>query len=121
MRPLKTGDSNSEYAPIGLTTNLASRMQALAPIGSIATTAQVRKLCEGYFELRALAPTAVKGVSEPIDVYEVIGPGPLRTRLQRARSTMSESRRRSSSLKFKKQGSPPASYQTQSKPPINCW
>src|SRR5262249_53155501 len=34
MRPLKTGDSHSEYAPIGHTTNLASRMQAVARSGS---------------------------------------------------------------------------------------
>ena len=29
-------------------------------------------LCEGYFELRALGPTAVKGLSEPVEVYEVM-------------------------------------------------
>ena len=33
------------------------------------------RLCEGYFELRALGPTAVKGLSEPINVYEVVGLG----------------------------------------------
>ena len=35
MRPLKTGASTTEYAPIGLTTNLASRMQAVARSGSV--------------------------------------------------------------------------------------
>ena len=40
-----------------------------------------QRLCEGYFEFRALGPTAVKGVNEPVNVYEVIGLGPLRTRL----------------------------------------
>ena len=59
-------------------------MQALAPIGSIATTDYVRKLCEGYFVFKALGPTRVKGVSEPVPVFEVTGLGPLRTRLQRA-------------------------------------
>jgi predicted ATPase len=59
-------------------------MQALAPIGSIATTEQVRKLCEGYFLFKSLGPTRVKGVSEPVHVYEVTGIGPLRTPLQRA-------------------------------------
>jgi len=39
---------------------------------------------EGYFALKALGPTKVKGVSEPINVYEVTGLGPLRTRLQRS-------------------------------------
>ena len=43
-----------------------------------------RKLCEGYFVFNGLGPTKVKGVSEPVNVYEVTGLGPLRTRLQRA-------------------------------------
>jgi predicted ATPase len=59
-------------------------MQALAPVGSIAATDATRKLCEGYFTFKSLGPTLVKGVSEPIEVYEVTGLGPLRTRLQRA-------------------------------------
>ncbi|MBV8358588.1 MAG: AAA family ATPase, partial [Deltaproteobacteria bacterium] len=42
------------------------------------------KLGEGYFTFKSLGPTLVKGVSEPIEVYEVTGLGPLRTRLQRA-------------------------------------
>jgi len=59
-------------------------MQTLAPVGSIAATEQVRKLCEGYFLFKSLGPTKVKGVSEPVNVYEVTGLGPLRTRLQRS-------------------------------------
>jgi len=38
-------------------------MQAVAPTGSIAVSEQTRKLVEGYFELKALGPTKVKGVS----------------------------------------------------------
>ncbi len=41
-------------------------------------------MCEGYFILKPLGPTKVKGVSEPVNVYEVTGLGPLRTRLQQA-------------------------------------
>jgi len=84
VRSIQTGDAHTEYTPIGHTANLASRMQVLAPIGSIAATEQVRKLCEGYFLFNGLGPTKVKGVSEPVNVYEVTGLGPLRTRLQRA-------------------------------------
>ena len=86
VRSIKTGHAHTEYTPIGHSTSLASRMQALAPIGSIAATEQVRKLCEGYFVFKALGPTKVKGVSEPVNVYEVTGLGPLRTRLQRSAS-----------------------------------
>jgi class 3 adenylate cyclase/tetratricopeptide (TPR) repeat protein len=84
VRSIKTGDAHTEYTPIGHSTSLASRMQALAPIGSIAATEQVRKLSEGFFIFKSLGPTKVKGVSEPLEVYEVTGLGPLRTRLQRA-------------------------------------
>ena len=41
-----------------------------------------QKLVEGYFAFKALGPTRVKGVSEPVNVYELTGLGPLRTRLQ---------------------------------------
>src|SRR5277367_3203367 len=83
VRSIATG-GKTEYTPIGHTANLASRMQALAPTGSIAISEQTRKLVEGYFALKARGPTRVKGISERVNVYEVTGLGPLRTRLQRA-------------------------------------
>src|SRR5258708_2748708 len=43
-----------------------------------------QRLCEGYFEFRALGPTAVKGLNQPVDVYEVVRAGPLRTHFQLA-------------------------------------
>ncbi|HXZ88036.1 MAG TPA: adenylate/guanylate cyclase domain-containing protein [Candidatus Binataceae bacterium] len=84
VRSIATGAGKAEYTPIGHTANLASRMQTLAPIGSIAATDAARKLCEGYFTFKALGPTRVKGLAEAVNVYEVTGLGPLRTRLQRA-------------------------------------
>jgi len=68
VRSITTGEGQTEYTPIGHTTNLASRMQALAPTGSIAVSENTRKLCEGYFILKPLGPTKVKGVSEPVNV-----------------------------------------------------
>jgi len=84
VRSIHTDEGHAEYTPIGHTTNLASRMQVVAPTGSIAISEATRKLVEGYFLLKALGPTLVKGRAEPVDVYEVTGLGPLRTRLQRA-------------------------------------
>jgi len=77
-------DGKVEYRLVGHTANLAARMEALAPTGSIAISEDTRRLVEGYFALKALGPTIVKGMSEPINVYEVMGLGPLRTRLQRS-------------------------------------
>jgi class 3 adenylate cyclase/predicted ATPase len=82
VRSIATGGGHAEYTPIGHTTNLASRMQAVAPVGSIAVSQNTQKLVEGYFALKPLGPTKVKGVSEPVEVFEVTGLGPLRTRLQ---------------------------------------
>ncbi len=82
VRSIRTGDQHAEYTPIGHSTSLAARMQTLAPTGSIAITEATQKLAAGYFELKPLGPTRVKGVSEPVSVYEVLGLGALRTRLQ---------------------------------------
>jgi predicted ATPase len=84
VRSIKTGDAHTEYTPIGHSTSLASRMQTMAPTGSIAVTETTEKLCAGYFAFKALGPARVKGVSEPAQMFEFIGLGPLRTRLQRA-------------------------------------
>jgi class 3 adenylate cyclase len=84
VRSIRTGEGHTEYTPIGHSISLASRMQVLAPVGSIAATEQIRNLCEGYFQFRSLGPTRVKGVHEPVNVFEVTGLGPLRTKLQRA-------------------------------------
>ena len=62
----------------------ALRMQAVAPVGSIAVSETTRHWCEGYFAFKSLGPTRLRGVSDPIEVHEVTGLGPLRTRLQRA-------------------------------------
>jgi class 3 adenylate cyclase len=84
VRSIHTDESHTEYTPIGHSTGLASRLQALASPGSIAISGTVRKLVEGYFTLKALGPARIKGVGEPVEVFEVTGLGPLRTRLQRS-------------------------------------
>jgi class 3 adenylate cyclase len=84
VRTIKTGETDTEYTPIGHSISLASRLQALAPPGSIAISHAVRQLVEGYFTINDLGPARIKGVTEPVEVYEVTGLGPLRTRLQRS-------------------------------------
>ena len=82
VRSIRTGDAHTEYTPIGHSMSLASRLQTLAAPGSVVIGESVRKSVEGYFQLKALGASRIKGVSEPVDVYEVTGLGPLRTRLQ---------------------------------------
>ncbi|MBV8361366.1 MAG: AAA family ATPase [Deltaproteobacteria bacterium] len=82
VRSLLTGAGHPEYTPIGHSIGLAARMEALAPIGSVAVTAQTKKLCDGYFNFKPLGAARVRGVSEPVGVYEATGLGPLRTHFQ---------------------------------------
>ncbi|MBI3800333.1 MAG: AAA family ATPase, partial [Deltaproteobacteria bacterium] len=82
MRAIRKDDLHADYTAIGHSTSLASRMESLATPGSIVVSEQTYKLAEGYFEFKALGAAKVKGVSEPVQIYEVVGVGPLRTRLQ---------------------------------------
>jgi class 3 adenylate cyclase len=84
VRTIQTGTEHPEYSPIGHSTSLAARLQTLATPGSTVISGNMRGLVKGYFQLRGLGPTRIKGVSEPAELFEVTGLGPLRTRLQRA-------------------------------------
>jgi class 3 adenylate cyclase/predicted ATPase len=84
VREIRTGEKHTEYGPIGPSTSVAAHLQMMAAPGSVAITESMRKLVEGYFTLKSLGPARINGGSEPLEIYEVTGPGPLRTRFQRA-------------------------------------
>jgi predicted ATPase/class 3 adenylate cyclase len=81
LRLIHTG-GHTEYTPVGHAANLAARMQSVATAGGIVISGDTKSLVEGYFELRESAPTEVKGVAEPINIYEVIGAGPLHSHFE---------------------------------------
>src|SRR5712691_5376135 len=82
VRSIRKDDLHADYVPVGHSTNLVARMEQLAAPGSILVTAYTYKLTEGYFAFKALGEAQLKGVEDPLKVYEVLGAGPLRTRLQ---------------------------------------
>src|SRR5205814_8203553 len=77
-------DLRMDYTAVGQTTHLAARMEQMAMPGSILIAPPTLRLAEGYVQVRSLGPIPVKGLSEPVEVYEVLGPGATRTRLQAA-------------------------------------
>ncbi len=77
-------DLRMDYATVGQTTHLAARMEQLADPGSTLLTANTLRLTEGYIEVKALGPVPVKGLSAPVEVYELLGAGPIRSRLRAA-------------------------------------
>jgi class 3 adenylate cyclase/tetratricopeptide (TPR) repeat protein len=77
-------DLYMNYSGVGLTTNLAARMEQLAPPGTIRLTAATLQLVEGAVRVNALGPIPVKGLAEPVDVFELVGATPVHRRLQAA-------------------------------------
>ena len=75
-------DLHMDYSAIGQTTHLAARMEQLAPPGSIRLTADTLRLAEGWVQVTPLGPVPVKGLLAPVEVCELVGAGPARTRLQ---------------------------------------
>ena len=82
MRSIRKDDLHTDYDPVGNTIHIASRMEAIATPASILVSPSTYALTEGYFAFKALGQTQVKGVAESLAVYELYGPGALRTRLQ---------------------------------------
>ena len=77
-------DLSMDYDAIGQTVHLASRMEQLASPGTIRLTAATASLAEGFVDLRALGQVPVKGLSQPIEAFDLMGVGTARTRLQAA-------------------------------------
>jgi len=77
-------DLHMDYTAIGQTAHLASRMEQMAIPGSILLTPDTLHLAEGYVRVKSLGPIPVKGMSDPVEVFELIGASSARTRLQAA-------------------------------------
>ena len=82
VRSIRKDDLHTDYVPVGHSTSLAARMEGLATPGSTVASAYTHQLTEGYFEFKDLGAAKIKGVTEPLQIYEVLGVGALRTRLQ---------------------------------------
>ncbi|MFQ5458216.1 MAG: AAA family ATPase, partial [Myxococcota bacterium] len=66
-------DLKMDYTAIGDTTNLAARLQSLADPGSILVSEATQRLVRGFFQLRPAGDFTVKGKSEPVATYEILG------------------------------------------------
>jgi predicted ATPase len=59
-------------------------MEQLADPGTTVLTADTLRFAEGWIEVKPLGPVAVKGLEAPLEVYEMIGAGPRRSRFYTA-------------------------------------
>jgi class 3 adenylate cyclase/tetratricopeptide (TPR) repeat protein len=77
-------DLRMDYTAVGQTTHLAARMEQLAAPGSVRITPGTMHLAEGFIEVASLGPVPVKGLAEPVEVFELLGADAARTRLEAA-------------------------------------
>jgi class 3 adenylate cyclase/tetratricopeptide (TPR) repeat protein len=75
-------DLHMDYSAVGQTTHLAARMEQLATPGSIRLTAATLRLAEGLVQVHALGPVPVRGLTEPVEGFELTGASTIRGRLQ---------------------------------------
>jgi hypothetical protein len=75
-------DLHMDYSAVGQTTHLAARMEQLATPGSIRLTAATLRLVEGFVQVNALGQFPVKGLADPVEVFELVGASAVRQRLQ---------------------------------------
>jgi class 3 adenylate cyclase len=77
-------DLYMDYSAVGSTTHLAARMEQISLPGTTRLTAATLRLVEGFVRVKALGPMPVKGMSEPVEVFELTGASTIRRRLQAA-------------------------------------
>src|SRR5262247_1879462 len=74
-------DLHMDYTAVGQTTHLAARMEQLARPGTTLITANTLRLAEGFVDATALGPVPLKGLSDPVEIFELVGARPMRSRL----------------------------------------
>ena len=78
------GDLHMDYSAVGQTTHLAARMEQLAQPGGTLLTRETLQLVQGHVIVQPTGPLLVKGLADPLEAFELIGPGQARSRLQAA-------------------------------------
>ena len=79
----KIGDNlRMDYTAVGDTTHVASRLEQLAEPGTILISEATYRLVRGYARVEDLGELSVRGKSERILAYKVLGPGSRRSRLE---------------------------------------
>ena len=77
-------DLHMDYTAVGQTTHVAARMEQLADPGGILLSADTLRLAEGFVQVKSMGPVPVKGLPDPVEIFELSAAGSARTRLQAA-------------------------------------
>jgi class 3 adenylate cyclase/predicted ATPase len=81
------GGTRQEQLALGETPNLAARLQGLAAPNTMVISAATWQLLGGFFACQSLGMHPIKGLAQPIEVYQVLYESTARSRLDVAGST----------------------------------
>jgi class 3 adenylate cyclase len=70
-----------EQLALGETPNVAARLQAIARPNTVVMSADTHRLVQGYFDYEALGHHDMRGVSQPLAIYRVLGDRGIQSRL----------------------------------------
>jgi class 3 adenylate cyclase/predicted ATPase len=71
-----------EQGVVGETPNLAARLQALAEPGQVVISNSTRRLTGGIFEYLDLGKVTLKGLTDPVQAWQVLGPSTVESRFE---------------------------------------
>src|SRR5262249_47980333 len=75
------GAGRQEQLALGETPNIAARIQGLAAPNTLVVSSTTYRLIQGYFECQDLGAQTLRGVSEPVHVYQVLSESGVHSRL----------------------------------------
>ncbi len=81
------GGTRQEQLALGETPNLAARLQGIAAPNTLVISAATLQLLGGFFAYQSLGTRPVKGIAQPLEVYQVLYESTARSRLEVAGST----------------------------------
>jgi class 3 adenylate cyclase len=76
------GGDRQEQLALGETPNIAARLQELAAPDTVVISAATQQLVQGLFTCETIGTHALKGVSQPIAVYRVLGASAAQSRFE---------------------------------------
>ena len=77
-------DLSFTYTAVGQTVHLAARMEQMAKPATTLATEQTMALVRGRVTAKPLGPVPVRGLQVPVEVHEITGAVPIRSRLDAA-------------------------------------
>jgi class 3 adenylate cyclase len=81
------GGTRQDQLALGETPNLAARLQGIAAPNTVVVSATTVPLLGGFFTSQSLGTSPLKGLAQPVEVYQVLHESMARSRLEAAGST----------------------------------